>query len=427
MNKPTVNSAIQKSGQTLIVLFIIIMILRINSYFMISDNPTITRIFKTGLRCALTGVSIVLLMGIGKNGRATRFHYQNLFAFFFYLCYLFAGFASLLWSSDVGWSALQIAMDLECVFFVLYYYKAYLSFNDQPHFQKQVHFDYILWVSIGWVAFSFILGAIFDPDMFFRGTHGGEVQRLGGWVINPNELGMLCVVGSGALYVDLMRTKLNFWKVITWICIVAALVMTQSRSSLISFFLTTFFFVLASGNAKLIIPTFGIGIISAPIIFMTIFVKDGDVGEVMSMTGRLPFWADLLTYGFTERPIYGFGFMRIHHNFQFPSIHAFPGAMTHNTFMQLLLNLGVIGAVICGLQMLFTFRGLMRERDARLRQTFVGMLFGVLVNSLTEFGIFGDANYGIMWWLFMVMFFYMKPAPPLAAQHTQKIMTPLPA
>lgn len=406
MNKA--HHLVEKSGQALFVLFIIVMILRINTYFMVSENPTITRIFKTGLRTALTGASFLMLRSIVQNGVQTRFKWENILAFLIYLLYLFLGFASLLWSSDPGWSGLQIAMDLECVFFVLYYWKALLAFNDQAHIRKKIPFDYILWVSISWVAASFLVGAVAVPDTFFRGTHGGEVQRLGGWVINPNELGMLCVVGAGGLYVNLMRVGLSTWKVIAWIIILVALVLTQSRSSLISFFMTTLYFVMISGRAKLIVPTIVIGAVAAPVVFFTIFVKDGDVGEVMSMTGRLPFWDDLLTYGFTDRPLYGFGFMRIHYNTNFPSIHAFPGAMTHNTFMQLLLNLGMMGAVVCGSQMLFTFRGFMRERDPYLRHIFMGMIFGILVNSFTEFGIFGDANYGIMLWLFLVMMFVLK-------------------
>ena len=60
---------------------------------------------------------------------------------------------------------------------------------------------------------------------------------------------------------------------------------------------------MSSGKAKLIVPTLVIGALVAPIIFFKIFVKEGDVGEVMSMTGRIPFWGDLLTYGFPEKPL----------------------------------------------------------------------------------------------------------------------------
>ena len=160
-----------------------------------------------------------------------------------------------------------------------------------------------------------------------------------------------------------------------------------------------------SGKAKLIIPTITIGVLVAPVIFATIFVKDGDVDEVMSMTGRLPFWSDLLTYAWPKRMWQGYGFMRIHFDDKFPSIHAYPGAMTHNTFMQVLLNLGIMGALTCFFQMLFVFKAHFRQKKTIIQHTGVGIFIGIFINSLTEFGIFGDANYGIMWWLFIIFIY----------------------
>jgi len=51
----------------------------------------------------------------------------------------------------------------------------------------------------------------------------------------------------------------------------------------------------------------------------------------MSMTGRLPFWSDLIKYGFPERPILGYGFMSISDSpftNKFDSIHAYAASMT---------------------------------------------------------------------------------------------------
>ncbi|WNJ19313.1 O-antigen ligase family protein [Pontibacter sp. G13] len=399
---------VQKTGSGLITLFIIFIFLRINSYFMISESAAVTRIFKTGLRSLLTGVFFLMCRKFDDPRNPTQFEYRNILGFALYIQYLFLGFASIMWSSDRAWSALQVAMDVECVVFVFFAWRSFLIYNDQGKYSRPMHLDYVVFCAVSWIAVQFLLGAIVNPDAYFRATHGGEVQRLGGWIINPNELGMLCVVGAGCMYTHLMRSKLTFWKGLGWVLILLALLLTQSRSSLISFFGTTFYFVLASGKAKLIIPTFVIGVLVSPVLFFTIFVKEGDVDEVMSMTGRLPFWQDLLTYGFTERPLQGFGFMRIYHTDRFPSIRSYPGAMTHNTFMQLLLNLGLMGAVTCGSQMLFTFRGWMREQNKFLKHLGVGMFIGIFVNSLTEFGIFGDANYGIMWWLFIVHIYFMK-------------------
>lgn len=412
---------VEQTGQALIVFFVVVMLLRINTYFMISENATITRVFKTGLRMALTGTMLLACRRLDTPNRPTRFQYQSILALVLYVFYLLLGVASLLWSTDRGWSALQLAMDFECVFFVFFYWKAFLIYNDQPRFTKPLHLDWVLWVAISWVAVGFLIGALVDPDLFFRGTHGGEVQRLGGFIINPNEMGMLMTVGCGTLYTNMIRgNPANGWKLLAWGAMLVALLLTQSRSSLISFAVTTLYFVMISGKPKLIIPTLLIGTFAAPVVFFNIFVKEGDVDEVMSMTGRLPFWADLLTYGFPERTWLGFGFMRIHYFWNFPSIHAYPGSMTHNTFMQVLLNLGLAGAITCFLQMIFTFRAILRHQETINKHLFVGIFMAIFVNSLTEFGIFGDANYGIQWWLFIVYTAVIRPHPhPVYRQKPQ--------
>lgn len=384
---------------------------------MISENATITRVFKTGLRSMLSGISFLLYYKFNQGNSPARFEYKNILALGLYYGYLFLGFASWLWTTDLAWSMLQVAMDIECVVFVWFYWKALLAYNHNSGYRKEVHLDYIIWVSVAWISLVFIIGSFTNPDLFLRGTHGGEVHRLGGFIINPNELGMLTVVGAGCLYVNLFRSKLSVWKVLGWAAMVVALVLTQSRSSMISFFLTSGFFVFASGKAQLIVPSLVTGVLLAPVIFFNIFVKQGDVGEVMSMTGRLPFWKDLLTYGFPERPMYGFGFMRIHYFLNFPSIHAYPGAMTHNTFMQVLLNLGIMGALTVFFQMIFTFRAFFRQTDKIMRFTGVGIFIAIFVNSMTEFGIFGDANYGIMWWLFIIHMYVIEINPKPIIKH----------
>ncbi|MFK7758069.1 MAG: hypothetical protein AB8B53_14165, partial [Flavobacteriales bacterium] len=44
---------------------------------------------------------------------------------------------------------------------------------------------------------------------------------------------------------------------------------------------------------------------------------------------------------------------------------------------------------------------------------FIALLIPVIINSFTEFGIFGDANYGILFWQFLTLLFVIKPADRL--------------
>ena len=201
------------------------------------------------------------------------------------------------------------------------------------------------------------------------------------------------------------------WNVIFWGLNVAVLLLTQSRSSLGAFLLVTGMFILMSKNYWLKFGSVIAGILVIPILIKEIVVKEGDIGEVMSMTGRLPFWSDLIAYGFPDRPLLGYGFMSISASpftNKFDSIHAYAASMTHNTFVQVLINLGLVGAFICIVQMFLTFRAIGMSRNTQLKLTAIAMLIPLLINSFTEFGIFGEANYGIYFYHLVILMFLIS-------------------
>ena len=394
-------------GKGILTFLVAVLVLRIVSYFMISESATITRIFKVGVRIMLTGGCWAVYRWVRAGKTGIRFSYKNLPALFFYMMYLLLGFASLLWTSSLPYSALQWIMDLECVVFCYYFWKLFLIAEIKGQ-ANRVSFTKELGVAIVLILIAFIVGMYIDPAKFYRSTHGGAVARLGGFIINPNELGMLIVVGAACLYREIDRIGSKAWHLIGLALMVYTLVLTGSRSSMISFFLVTGYFVMVAGNYKLKLGSVLAGVAAVPFVIKEVFIKEGDVGEVMSMTGRLPFWSDLLTYGFPQRPFLGFGFMRISEADKFESLHAYAGAMTHNTFLQVLMNLGIVGAVIVLLQMTFTVLAVIKETSTHWRRTFVGIFIPIFVNSLTEFGIFGETNYGIMFYLFLIFSLVMK-------------------
>ena len=144
-----------------------------------------------------------------------------------------------------------------------------------------------------------------------------------------------------------------------------------------------------SKSKKIKLASIIAAVLAIPVIIRTIVIKSGDIEEVMSMTGRLPFWTDLINEGFPREPILGFGFMRISYSDKFDSVHAYAASMTHNTFVQVLLNLGLLGAFIVILQMATTTYAITSSDDRNLKLFAVGMIIPLIVNSLTEFGIFG--------------------------------------
>lgn len=400
----------QKSYQWLLVILILIMGLRISSYFTLFPSSIgLTRVVKVGMRFLLTGFSLALLWYLRNKIKGYAFAYQNHLSGLFYLAYALLGIASIIWSTDVGFTVLQLLMLLESMVFAWAFF--HLLVVGRLLTEGRAAFAKILALSISIISLAFLIGLYFDPSTFYRDTHGGAVSRLGGFIINPNELGMLSVIGAAMTYVRLREGGSIAWNVVFWILCVAVLLLTQSRSSLGAFLLVTGLFILLSKNAWIKVGAIGAGVLVIPILIKTIVVKEGDVGEVMSMTGRLPFWSDLLTYGFPDRPILGYGFMSISASpftNKFDSIHAYAASMTHNTFVQVLINLGLVGAFICLLQMTLTFVAIAKSKDPQMRLIAIAMLIPLLINSATEFGIFGEANYGIYFYHLVILLFIIQ-------------------
>lgn len=400
----------QQTYNWLLVLLMVIMALRITSYFTLFPNSIgLTRIVKVGMRFFLTGFSLVLLVIMIRRIKDFSFGYKNHLSGLFYLAYALLGVCSILWSTDVMFTVLQLMMLMESILFAMAFY--HLLVVGSFLTKGRASLARILAVSISVISICFLVGLYLDPSTFYRDTHGGAVSRLGGFIINPNELGMLAVIGASMTYIRMREGAGLFWNIIFWGICVAVLLLTQSRSSLGAFLLVTGLFILLSKSAWLKIGSIGIAVIVLPILVQTIIIKDGDVGEVMSMTGRLPFWSDLIKYGFPERPILGYGFMSISDSpftNKFDSIHAYAASMTHNTFVQVLINLGLVGAFICIIQMFLTFFAIAKSTDLTLKLTAIAMLIPLLINSATEFGIFGEANYGIYFYHLVILLFIVK-------------------
>lgn len=192
----------------------------------------------------------------------------------------------------------------------------------------------------------------------------GEEARMGGYMMNPNELGMLAGIGVAGLLFDLRRNHAKWWTIFKLVILFFGLYATGSRSSLIGALLIIGFHVYQSEQKKFALAAIAIMILVAPIAIYKVVLKDGDperMEEIFSLTGRLPFWKALINEGLPREPLLGFGFMRIDYKEYFQGNNTYPGKMTHNTFMQVLMNLGLIGLVIVMAQFIFTLRGILKR------------------------------------------------------------------
>jgi exopolysaccharide production protein ExoQ len=386
----------------------IVLLLMIACFFTWSENVNITRAIKVVGRMGLMLSSIAIYYKIIRYGAVNTLSYKNIFSPLFYFGYLGLGFLSFMWSTNPGFSALQWFMTFQSLVFAFFFIKS-IKILDAFFEGHTIRLYHLLGNSVFVLQTIFVVGMWIDPATFFRLTNGGEEARLGGVMMNPNELGMLAGVGVACLIFDLYRKKSKAWTIIKILVIFYALFMTGSRSSLIGVLLIIFFHINQTKNKGLKLAIIAGVLMVVPFAVNQIILKGGDqkrMEEILTLTGRLPFWQALITEGLPREPLLGFGYMRIDYKEFFQSVHTYPGKMTHNTFMQVLMNLGFIGLCTAIFQVFFTLRAFFYE-DKENRLMLIGMLIPVLINSFTEFGIFGESNYGILFYqmiLFSVCF-----------------------
>lgn len=381
----------------------IILLLMVACFFTWSENVAITRGIKVVGRMGVMISSILVYQKIINYGSVNSLTYKNIFSPILYMGYLTLGFISFSWSTNPGFSALQWFMTFQSFVFTYFFVKS-LKILDVYFEGHTIRLYHLLGNTVFVLQLVFVIGMWVNPDVFFRLTDGGEEARLGGTMMNPNELGMLAGVGCACLIFDLYRFKNKIWTIVKILVIMYALYMTGSRSSLIGVLLIIFFHINQTKQKTLKFAIIAVVAAVAPFAVYTVILKGGDqerLEEVMSLTGRLPFWQALITEGLPREPLLGFGFMRIDYKEFFQSAHTYPGKMTHNTFMQVLMNLGFVGFTIVMFQVFFTVKSILSEQK-ELKLMLIGILIPIVINSFTEFGIFGESNYGIMFYQIII-------------------------
>ncbi len=379
-----------------------VLLLMVAGFFTWSENVMITRAIKVVGRMGVLIAAYLIYRRIINYGAVNSVQWSNVFSPGLYIAYLALGFASFMWSTNVGVSALQWFMTFQSMVFAFFFIKS-LFLLDIFFPNHTIRLYHLLGNTVFVLISVFVVGMYIMPDTFFRLTHGGEEARLGGYIMNPNELGMLAGVGVACLIFDIYRNKNKWFTIFKLLVIFYGLYMTGSRSSLIGVLLIIFFHVNQSKHTKIKIAIIAGVLIVLPFAVNTIILK-GDperLEEVLSMTGRLPFWKALINESLPREPLLGFGFMRIDYNEYFQGANTYAGKMTHNTFMQVLMNLGFVGLTLVFFQIIFTVIGINSEKTEK-KLMLLGIMIPIIINSFTEFGIFGESNYGILFYQLIV-------------------------
>ena len=379
---------------------LIILFLMIGGFFTWTDNVAITRVMKVVSRIGMTIAIYMIHQSIVKKGAISSFRWKSIWSPFLYFAYIGLGFISFLWSTDVGYSLLQWTMDIESLLFAFYFMKS-LMLLDTYFPGNTIKFFNLMGHTVFMLMCIFVVGMTINPDTFFRLVEGGDDRRLGGYIMNPNELGMICGLGISCLIFDLYTPKKRLWAIFKMVILLWVLILTKSRSSLIGLFIIAFFH-LRKFDSKFLKYGIYVGIACViPVAVQKLIMREGGLDDILSMTGRLPFWIALITEGLPREPLFGFGFMRIDYKDTFSSAHTYTAHMTHNTFMQVLMNLGFVGITLAITQLTTTIRGFLKQPEEK-KLMLLGILIPVIINSFTEFGIFGETNYGILFYQMLI-------------------------
>ena len=395
------------------VILIVILLIKIGGYFSIVEERSVNQVFKTISRVGMTGLILLLDIKLRQFGCQKIYSHRNVISPLLYSLYLLLGFISFTWSTNWTYSALQWLMTFESFIFTYFFFRVVFLVNAHFELKKLDVVSLFSW-AIFPIMITFIIGSFAAPDVFYRGMRGGEEMRLGGWIMNPNELGMLSGISGALSFIMLQKGKSRVWYLLMIVAAVIVLLLTSSRSSAIGFALILGILILKSENKQMKRIMLIVGIVAIPVMInAVVFKAAGGVEEVMSMTGRLPFWKALLNEGIVKEPFFGYGFMRINYTEYFQGLNTYAAKMTHNTFVQVLMNLGFVGFFIAICQMISTLSIFRKHKKSAFSSYFIALFIPLLINSFTEFGVFGEANYGILFYQFLIWLFVFQPRTKL--------------
>ena len=237
-----------------------------------------------------------------------------------------------------------------------------------------------LLISLPIVLLFFFGGLVFNIPFFWRETFSDNAIRLGGMIINPNELGMLSAISAVTSYSFISKSK--YWGLLVFVISIFVLLSTGSRSAIIALLLAIFYLLSFRMKTLAVIGVISILLLRLDVL-LSFLPRMEMTQDVYTLTGRLSTWSAAFNTLLPKYWIIGAGFQ------QFPGSGIGIGAqMAHNTFIQLLIGGGVVVFII-GLSLFISVW-------LNYKNYLKAVLIIVLINSMTEFGVFGHFNHSIL-------------------------------
>ena len=260
------------------------------------------------------------------------------------------------------YKACEIIVDVSMIAFFL---SRYPSRTDMKRWIDFTWFMVALLITIIWVE------AILFPNRAFRPTRlttiiGFQLQGVMPY-IHPNWVGVLAailIIASLSRTLNARKQNARTVYIISLSVGVITLVLAQTRTSLFGVIIAVMAMLLLNKRIRLL------GFVALLLILIIIFsdlpslllkyVIRGQTWELFfSFTGRMHWWR----FGweaFCESPIYGYGFGAGVRYVVFSSMGNFATATMHNSWLEVLVNVGILGLIPVVLAFLGTWRTLLR-------------------------------------------------------------------
>jgi O-antigen ligase len=181
-----------------------------------------------------------------------------------------------------------------------------------------------------------------------------QSPRMQGIAGHPNTLGFM--IGT-ALLISIsfgLRFFKTYYGAITTLLLFCALLMTNSRTNLISVIFVAMLYISFKVKHQfyfLLVSLLSLSISSAFVLILPdelnaifrIFSRTGDIQEILSFTGRSDIWYVVIEM-FYQNPILGWGYAKSSDILGLSSESVgFVVGQAHNLYLQLLLSLGLVG------------------------------------------------------------------------------------
>jgi hypothetical protein len=277
---------------------------------------------------------------------------------------------------------------------------------------------------IGWVIYyeSPTLGALRER------TDEGVVLRMSGIAGHPNGLGTLSAIQLGAIfllwYAHRCRIAIAFPLAAVGLI---SLIASDSRTAMFELLLACAAVLLRRWPLVLVGTLLATALISFAGSFhmeglLTQVSRSGEAEEVLNLTGRLEIW-DFVLRKILESPIIGWGYSSAK---LLLSLHPFEYGLlvesTHNILLEVLLSVGLIGAL--PVMALLVHLGIdFVRRPAPFRDFF---FIASLVDGLTESQVLGSTPTVLTLLLFMAAFWPSGNRTPARPDGKGNLLSPAP-